>query len=226
MSTSSINQTPFFSRDALREIDRISVDQYNIPSIVLMENAARGAADIVLRKTNTDVKKIVCILCGSGNNGGDGYAVARHLCNAGCAVRILQCSDPKSKDAITNASICIAMNIPITRWGESIKYEPSLLLDCMFGTGLDRNIQGDYAHIIHWCNAEQAPCIALDIPSGMECDSGLVLGCCIEAILTITFVGMKLGFRHAAAMKFLGEIIVVDIGCPQALLQTYKTPLT
>ncbi|MBC8309569.1 MAG: NAD(P)H-hydrate epimerase [Phycisphaerales bacterium] len=225
MIPSSINQTLLFSRESLREIDSCSVNQYNIPGIVLMENAARGASEIILESIKDEMKNNIVILCGSGNNGGDGYAVARHLVNGGCDVSILQLDEPKSADARTNATSCAAMGISIEPWTQNACYEAPLFIDAIFGTGLDRNVEGKYEKAINYCNSLPTPCISLDIPSGMDCDTGGTFGCCINAWITISFVGMKLGFLCETANKYLGKVEVTDIGCPQTLLQKYgNTP--
>ena len=226
MGTSAINQALFFTRNALRSIDADAVEQYNIPSIVLMENAARSAATIILESTDAAVQNNIVILCGRGNNGGDGYGVARHLANAGCHVSILQLGEPRGEDAKVNASICAAMHISQTSWIKGSHNDTFLYIDAIFGTGLDRTVTGDYADAIHACNEHSAPCISLDIPSGLDCDSGLPLGCCIEATMTISFVGMKLGFQNESAERVLGEVVIADIGCPQALLQKYGSTTT
>lgn len=226
MSDSAINQTLYFSRDALRSIDADATKKFNIPSLVLMENATKGAAKIILESTDAEIRSKILILCGSGNNGGDGYGVARHLVNAGCNVTLLQCREPRSEDAKINASICCAMQIPQFPWDVFDCENATLYIDALLGTGLDRTVTGIFADIIEATNAHSAPCISLDIPSGMECDSGLPLGCCIKASMTISFVGMKLGFQNERAKNVLGEVVVTDIGCPNSLLQTYGIVVT
>jgi len=186
-----------------------------------MENAARSATDCILNSTEVEMRKNIILVCGCGNNGGDGYAVARHLTNADCAVSILRLSEPKSADAKTNAAICAAMNIPMSPWSEETHANATLCIDAIFGTGLDRTVEGAYAEAIHICNEHTAPCVSLDIPSGMDCDTGEPLGCCISAWMTISFVGMKLGFLGDSAKKYLGKVVIAEIGCPKLLLQDY-----
>lgn len=191
-----------------------------------MENAAKGAATVILDSTDLEVQSTIVVLCGRGNNGGDGYGVARHLSNAGCQVSILQLGQPEGEDAKVNASICSAMHISQTPWTKRAIKESTLFIDAIFGTGLDRTVTGDYADAIHACNEHPAPCISLDIPSGMDCDTGNSLGCCIEAAMTISFVGMKQGFQNESAEKVLGKVVITDIGCPQSLLQKYGSTTT
>jgi NAD(P)H-hydrate epimerase len=220
------NQTLVFSREALRDIDMDSVNEYQIPSIVLMENAARGAAEIIVNSTNATLWTNIVILCGSGNNGGDGYALARHLTNRECAVTIVEISKPKSEDAVLNSKICREMGIKLVEWEGMLPTDPTIIIDAIFGTGLDRNIDGKYAGVIESVNKNSAPCVALDIPSGLDCDSGEPLGCCIKASMTISFVGTKKGFFNENAQRFLGEVIVSDIGCPNSLLNKYASVST
>ena len=226
MNVFPFNQTHYFSRNALRAIDSDAIEKFGIPSIVLMENAAKGAANIILDSTESNGIEKISIMCGRGNNGGDGYAVARHLANAGGSVYIVQLGEPNSKDAITNASICEEMNIPSTAWTEKTDSNATLIIDAIFGTGLNRTVEGIYADAIHACNAQHAPCVALDIPSGLDCDTGKPLGCCVHATMTISFVGMKQGFLQEGAKKFLGKVVTTDIGCPMTLLHTYGSAIT
>ena len=166
------------------------------------------------------------VFCGPGNNGGDGYAVARHLANNGCNVSILQLSKPKTSDAKVNASIVKKMGIPISPWTSDYLNSATLIIDAIFGTGLDRNVEGDYSEIIRSINSSPSMRIALDIPSGLDCDTGLPLGCSIEADMTISFVGIKRGFHNKSAKRFIGEINITDIGCPFDLLIKYGSAAT
>jgi NAD(P)H-hydrate epimerase len=218
-SSTSI-QTPVFSREALQAIDREAIETYQMDSVVLMENAGCSAATIILDSIDASLRSNIVVVCGSGNNGGDGYVVARHLANNACGVTLLQVNDPVSQDAKTNASICAQMEIPFVRWKFDIS-NATLLIDALFGTGLSRPVEGLHLEIIEAMNACETPCISLDIPSGLDCDTGVPLGHCIEAWMTISFVGLKKGFLNASANHILGEIVVSPIGCPSALLEKY-----
>jgi NAD(P)H-hydrate epimerase len=215
------NHQTVFSRDGLRTIDSDAVEYYGLPSIVLMENAARGAAACVLNVADDAQRQNVIIICGCGNNGGDGYAVARYLANDGCVVSILQIGKPKTNDAILNATVAEKMGIPISPWTPNTLKPGALVIDALFGTGLDRTIEGDIADAIHAINESSSCRISLDIPSGLDCDSGFPLGCCIKATMTVTFVGIKVGFLNSTAEQYLGTVKIVDIGCPACLLNTY-----
>lgn len=194
--------------------------------LVLMENAGKGATVHIIDSIDSGSLKNIVVVCGNGNNGGDGYVVARHLVNNGYAVRVLALSTPKSNDAKANATIVEKMDIQLDEWSGDLQASTTLFIDGIFGTGLDRNVSGMYANVINAINTHPAPCVALDIPSGLDCDSGEPLGCCIRANMTVSFVGIKQGFLQKSAHQFLGETVVVDIGCPSALLEKYAFPST
>ena len=107
------------------------------------------------------------------------------------------------------------------KWSTDAIDGASLLVDAIFGTGLHRIVEGVYADAINAMNEHEASCIAVDIPSGLHCDTGKPLGCCVEAGLTITFVGLKLGFMQGSAGHYTGEVLVTGIGCPEELVQMY-----
>jgi len=226
MDQFTFNLDRFYSRKALQSIDVDATKLFNIPSIVLMENASINASKIICEYVDKEDQQEIVILCGSGSNGGDGYGVARHLVIAGRKVSIFQLGEPESADAKVQASICKAMNIPISLWSVDTWSEATLFIDAIFGTGIDRPVSGQFLEIIQACNAHVSPCVSLDIPSGMDCDSGIPYGCCIEAIMTISFVGMKLGFGVESAQRFLGKVLITDIGCPNTLLTKYSKTTT
>ena len=217
--------TLLFSRDALQAIDRDAVELFGVPSIVLMENAAIGAAKLIQAHCK-DTISTMTVVCGGGNNGGDGYGTARHLRNFGYDINILQLAKPNTTDTAINEHIALHMNIPITQWTTGAICGDSLIIDAIFGTGLNRTVTGDYAEAINEINTSDSRCISLDIPSGLDCDDGIPQGCCVQAAETISFVGLKLGFKKEGASRFTGNVSVVDIGCPHCLLQTYGVVAT
>lgn len=214
-----------FDRAGVRAVDQAAIDEYGIPGIVLMENAAQGLAAQALKMiAGHDRNEWILIICGSGNNGGDGYALARHLHNHGVAVALVPLAEPTpNSDARINRAICRRMNlreidvdaVPAFALSNSI----ALLVDAIFGTGLDRPITGRPAEIIQWMNASGIPILAADLPSGLDCDTGEVLGTAVRAACTVTFVGRKRGFDSPAAQNLLGEVIVADIGAPRELVE-------
>ena len=225
MGSTTNSPTLHFSRDALRAIDRDAVEKFGIPSIVLMENAAIGAANRIHENCKDSFSKIT-IVCGGGNNGGDGYCTARHLSNLGHDINVLQFSKPDTKDSMINERIARKMNISIEPWSPDLISHDSIIIDAIFGSGLNRTVSGEFADAINAINDSRSRCYALDIPSGLDCDEGTPHGCCVRASETITFVGLKLGFCQDGASQFTGSVSVIDIGCPHCLLQTYGVVAT
>jgi NAD(P)H-hydrate epimerase len=212
------------SRAQLRELDRRAVADYRIPGIVLMENAARAVVDETCRILNGECCGSILILCGGGNNGGDGLAVARHLSNRGADVVLGLCCDPASYkgDARINWQIVSAMNIPAEPFNVSMLSDPlpMLVVDAIFGTGLTQAPRDPFPAIAQAINNAGLPVLAVDVPSGMDCDSGIPPGACIRANRTVTFVAEKVGFVNPEARRLLGHVIVGDIGCPVKLIDS------
>ena len=166
------------------------------------------------------------IVCGSGNNGGDGYALARHLHNAGVDVVLAALGEPKAgSDAATNREICRRIGLREAPFEEARQHAAcDLLVDAIFGTGLDRPVTGTAAEAIEWINAGGRPVLAVDLPSGLDCDTGRALGTAVRAACTVTFVGLKPAMTKSAAREYLGEVVVTGIGAPLELLQRYGRP--
>lgn len=210
------------TREQVRRIDRLSAERYHIPSIVLMENAARGAADIACDMLGPGRGKSVLALCGGGNNGGDGLAAARHLLNRGHRVSIALTIDPaKYKgDALINWQIICAMGLPCRPATPEFlaTAKADLLLDAIFGTGLTDAPRDPFPALVDAIAQSQIPVLAIDLPSGLDCDTGRPPGACIRAARTVTFVAEKAGFVSATARLYLGSVTVAPIGCPADLI--------
>lgn len=210
-----------FTCEGIRNVDREAVDVFGMQSVVLMENAAIGATSIIKKQySDSDLANIV-IACGSGNNGGDGYAIARLLHNHSHRVHIAVVSEPTSRDTAHNAEIVKKMHIPTVSWSYALFNDATLIVDAIFGTGLRREVVDPQKTIIDSMNSSPAPVVAIDIPSGLDSDTGQPLGTAARASLTITFVGLKQGFLLKPASEYLGNIEVVAIGCPQSLIKKY-----
>lgn len=218
------------NREQSRRVDVLAVERYGMTGLVLMENAGRGAAEIIrhayeFRKPR---EGFVVICCGKGNNGGDGFVVARHLDNARIPVRILLFCDPAklTGDAAANYEIARRSGLPIevfagteldsARLAKSFK-GASLLVDALLGTGAKGVPRPPLDRVIETINDHPAPTIALDIPSGLNCDTGDAAAQTIRATYTITFVARKPAFTNPTAHPFLGHTRVVDIGVPREL---------
>jgi NAD(P)H-hydrate epimerase len=218
------------TREQVRTIDRLSVERYGIPGIVLMENAARAATDVAWEMLGGQPGRVL-ILCGGGNNGGDGLAVARHLHNRGAEVELGLLVDPaKYKgDALTNWNIIRAMGMPARPFdpttlanGGVAPGRPArplgLIVDAIFGTGLDQVPRDPFADVANAVNLAHVQVLAIDLPSGLDCETGKPLGACIKAARTVTFVAEKVGFGNTDAEEWLGQVTVGDIGCPRELV--------
>lgn len=225
-----MSQELILSRDQVREVDRRAIDDYGIPGIVLMENASRGLAHLALQKlAQTATGARVAIVTGTGNNAGDGFALARHLQNARCypVVLIVGQESRIAGDARTNLEIIKRMGLdlrlltPDQQGLDQLADElqkAELIIDAIFGTGLSGAVRGFYKDVIEQINASAPAVLAVDIPSGLDCDTGQPLGVAIRAKTTVTFVARKLGFDAPGANAYTGEVLVVDIGAPRELL--------
>ena len=211
------------TREQARAIDRIAIERFGIPGIVLMENAARAATDVAIRMLSQRHLQRVMILCGGGNNGGDGLAIARHLSIHGINITVRLCVDPSALrgDAKINHDILRAMKIPLppVDLTELAGLQDSLLIDAIFGTGLQSAPRAPFPSLVEAIGQSHPPVLAIDIPSGLDCDTGLPLGACLKADETITFVAEKTGFATPAAGDFLGRISIGHIGIPSSMIE-------
>jgi NAD(P)H-hydrate epimerase len=185
-----------------------------------MENAGRGTAEVLMA---LGIRGPVVIACGKGNNGGDGLVIARHLANFGFEVTSLLFanSGDLSSDAATQWNIVQSMSLATQVWADaqldecklaSIFARADWIVDALFGTGLTGAVRSPFDHVIERINASPANVLAVDIPSGLDCDTGMPLGPTIRAAHTVTFVAPKLGYRNAASRQYTGRVHVVDIG--------------
>lgn len=218
------------TRAQVREVDRRAIEDYHIPGIVLMENAALHAADLAWEMIGRS-RANVAIVCGPGNNGGDGFAIARHLLNRGLYVDLLIPNLTPAfnykGDAAINAQIIRSMGLKMQDIYDSDDILNSaaidLVIDALFGTGLTRPPEGDAAKLIDLMNSCGLPILAIDLPSGLDCDTGEPLGpACIRATQTVTFVAEKSGFANPNSRQYTGTITVADIGAPRELIQAVQ----
>ena len=212
-------------RQTVRGFDAWAIGQMGIPGVVLMENAAKNCTQVILEHFSDQAKEGVCVFCGGGNNGGDGFVIARQLFNQGLPVKIALCADPDriKGDAKINFDICQKMGLAITRLdtaSEKLFQEAEdaatgcgLLVDALLGTGLQNELTPSMALLISGINSHNIPIVAVDIPSGLDCDRGVPLPVCIEAAATVTFVAIKKGFvENPESRKATGRVFVADIG--------------
>lgn len=225
------------TRQQVRSVDQIAIDEFGMSGLVLMENAGCGAArniDDFLERSGGRI----LILCGPGNNGGDGYVIARHLERMGHQPQIISLVplERLTGDARSNAQIALQSEIPITFATEIKEVSAAILetqastthqaiVDCMLGTGANGAPRGIYRDCVELANRVSVDpgttAIAIDLPTGLDCDTGTPSSSTFRADLTITFVDHKTGFENSAAKPFLGQIRTVEIGVPQNLLQRF-----
>ncbi len=197
-----------------KEIDRISIQDIGIPSLVLMERAALRVADCVSAAARAGKDRILAV-CGMGNNGGDGVAAARILKERGFSVSILLLGNEEKASGEMKQQLKIARHLAIPfSDGESFT-EYTVILDAIFGIGLSRGIGGKYAAVIQRINQSHAAIVSVDIPSGVDAGTGKILGIAVQADYTVTFGVNKRGLVLFPGMQYAGEVIVENIGFPE-----------
>lgn len=227
---------PTLSVAQSRQIDQTAIRDHGVAGIVLMENAGTACGERL--RAIASASPSVVILCGGGNNGGDGFVIARHLHRAGGFVRVILLV-PRERlhgDAATSHSRAIDEGIEIqtitdaAKLGEAIHCgqlagdasKLSLIVDCMLGTGATGDPREPYATAIEASNQAQCTRVAIDIPSGLNGDTGVAGDPTFRADLTLTFVTAKIGMRNPDASAYLGEVEIVDIGLPIAMMRSLR----
>ncbi len=209
------------TREQARAVDQHAINVLGLPGIVLMENAGLNAAaavldllDLALDLSPSDAR--VLVVCGGGNNGGDGYVLARHLSIWGASVSCLAVKpvEALTGDAAIAAGAALGIGVPVQPWAAGAMPEADLIVDALLGTGFTGQVREPVLSAIREINASPALRVALDLPSGMDCDTGRVLSEAVRADLTVTFVDHKAGFAAADAGAWLGRVVVADIGVP------------
>ena len=222
------------SRNEVRELDRRAIEEYGLPGVVLMENAGRGCA-LLLHELRVQGPVVIC--CGKGNNGGDGFVIARHLDNGEIPVKVLLFgkSAELAGDAAINYRIIAKSGVPIEQVetqpldGDKLNHELAAaqwIVDALFGTGLKGAMRPPFDQVIAAINGSGAQVLAVDIPSGLDCDTGQPLGPTVRADHTATFVSLKKGFANPAAQEWLGSVHIIDIGIPRILISGAGTRLS
>ncbi len=213
----------------MRAFDRDAIEAGRVPGLVLMENAGRGATDVIVemlaagRGRGVAGARVV-VVCGSGNNGGDGFVVARRLLTLGASPRVVLCAQRQrlKGDALANADAWIGLGGDVVEVtdegglaivGQELE-AADLIVDALLGTGLDRDVSGLLAAVIHRLDDAVAPVVAMDIPSGLDANTGAVLGAAVHCTATVTFAQLKCGLLSTVAAGYVGQLHVVDIGVP------------
>ncbi len=218
---------PLLTRDQVRRVDHLAINRYGIAGVVLMENAGRNAAIII--DNIYGPAGMAFVVCGPGNNGGDGFVIARHLHNAGWSVRLTITGHESrmTPDALVNFLIIKAMGLDSTiapdedsqRVITATIGDGDLVIDALLGTGFRGEVRSPTSQLITALNAAaKRATVAIDVPSGLDCDSGTPSSTTIRADLTVTFVAQKAGFTSPSAKPYIGRVEVADIGAPRGLI--------
>ncbi|MFA7255924.1 MAG: NAD(P)H-hydrate epimerase [Candidatus Omnitrophota bacterium] len=211
----------------IRRIDEAALRDYSIPGLLLMENAGRSVSDAISKQYPPCQ---VLIFSGKGNNGGDGLVVARYLADRGYSVQVALLEHPSrlQADPLLNYSSVIKMNIPCVRVSAASEeklfglcQESELVVDAIFGIGIRRPVCGVFEKAIRAINRSQKPVVSVDIPSGLDADTGQVHGIAVKATQTVTLALPKRGLFEGEGPRYAGEIEVADIGIPHELLRPY-----
>ena len=213
-----------FTREESRDVDRAAIDDLGVVSLVLMENAGRGATDAIVERFGERLERVV-LVGGPGQNGGDAWVVARRLALRGHRPLAVLLGDAARLrgDARANWRLLGQLDVEVVQMGAdksqglvALLSNASLIVDGLFGTGLDRPIEGGYADAVRAIEGAPAPVVSLDLPSGLDADTGGVLGIAPHAALTVTFAGLKRGLHQYPGVDHAGEVCVADIGIPVA----------
>ena len=217
--------TATLNRSQSRQVDRRALEEYGLCGLVLMENAGRGVVDMLCQ---LGIPGPVVICCGKGNNAGDGFVIARHLDLRGHPVRVVLCADPTelTGDAGVNFRILQKTDVPIGQFSladvaalDRQLAEAAWIVDALLGTGAQGEPRPPLDTVIDRLNSAAAPKLAVDLPSGLDCDTGRPARHTVRAAHTCTFVAPKPGFLVPGAERYTGRLHVLDIGIPRRLLE-------
>lgn len=216
----------------MREVDELSIRKHGIPSLKLMENAGKSLFYFFKEKFDGLKKKTILVVCGTGNNAGDGLVLARYLCNFGVKTKIciLSCHEPSGsndfkinfKKIPRSVDIFYLDNLKKLDAFQKLLNLSDIVVDGIFGTGLKKDITGVHFQVIERLNLEKKIKVAIDIPSGLDSDTGTVRGICFKSDYTVTFGLPKLGFYICEGPDYTGKIVVKDIGFPREVINKIK----
>ncbi|AHK78432.1 carbohydrate kinase [Ectothiorhodospira haloalkaliphila] len=209
-----------YTAEQVRDMDRCAIQDHGIAGYTLMERA--GAASLSVLRAQWPAAHVITVVCGPGNNGGDGYVVARLAQEAGLGVRVVAATDPKALkgDAARAWQDWQACGTPLAADAAGALRGTDVIVDALLGTGLGRPVEGGMAELIEAMNASAVPVLALDIPSGLNADTGAVMGCAVEAQATVTFIGLKQGLFTGSGPEQCGRIHYSDLDVPAAVHQS------
>lgn len=212
----------------MREIDRRAIEEFGVPGYELMERAGKAVAEGASRIAGAPPKKIL-VLAGKGNNGGDGLVAARYLHQKGYVVQVFLFSEGKklkadpARNFVANAKFAIPCRVVEEHFAwdsvPEVLREPEVIVDALFGVGLDKPLGEPYKGLIEILNREKKKVVSVDIPSGLDSDTGEILGACVKATVTVAMGLPKKGFFEGEGARMSGKIVVADIGFPKELIE-------
>src|SRR5918999_4864567 len=218
----------------MREADRFTIEDIGIPSLVLMENAGRQVVAAIEAAFESRLEGRVAVLCGRGNNGGDGFVVARTLAQRGidAAVFVIGAVADVRGDARTNLDILGRLGVTVVEVNDEQAWELhfseisqcTLIVDAVFGTGLNSKVSGMLETVVADLNASGIPIVAIDLPSGMSADTPHLIGATIDASMTVTLAAPKLPLVLLPAEANAGDVVIADIGIPLEVIESVEGP--
>jgi NAD(P)H-hydrate epimerase len=210
--------------DEMREMDRQTIESFGLPGRILMENAGRGATRVLMDRYPDITAYAVGVVAGRGNNGGDGFVIARYLFQHGVDVRVYLLSDSGKLqgNAAENFHLLAELGVPVAEMTDENAFNKvrgemahrQLWVDAILGTGLNSDVRGFFKTVIEFINSTNRPVLSVDIPSGLHTDTGKPCGVCIAATVTATFAFPKIGHIQFPGAEYVGDLHVIDIGIP------------
>jgi len=220
----------------IQQMDRQTIESFGIPGRVLMENAGRGATRVLIDQFDDIINKKIGVIAGRGNNGGDGFVIARYLAQKGSDVTVyLLAESPSVKgDAAANLKLLLPLNVPVVEMPDEQSFlthktgmlHQEIWIDALLGTGLKSDVKGYFKKIIEFINDLSKPIFSVDIPSGLNSDTGQVCGACIRAQATATFAFAKTGHILFPGAEYTGYLEIIDIGIPHHITKKNQTKTT
>ncbi|MGR8933784.1 MAG: NAD(P)H-hydrate dehydratase [Gammaproteobacteria bacterium] len=209
--------TKLYRAEQVRELDRIAIEQHGVPGLELMHRAGQASFDAI-RQRWPDAH-CFAVFCGAGNNAGDGYVVARLALLAGLEATVYTLLSPEKLhgDALLAYKEYQASGGMVLPFASIVYCKADVVVDALLGTGLDRPVKGEYAEAIAYIDSLQKPVVALDIPSGLNADTGMVMGCAVQASCTVTFIALKQGLLTGVAADYCGELVFAALEMPEAV---------
>jgi len=216
----------------MQKMDRSTIESFGLPGRILMENAGRGATQFFLEQFKDAENKKIGVIAGLGNNGGDGFVIARYLAQKGISVTVYLLSERQkvSGDAAANLELLPSLNVPVIEMPDAESFSAhetamrheAIWIDAILGTGLQSDVKGFFKDVIDFINQSNKPVFAVDIPSGLNSDTGRPCGTCIRADATATFAFAKTGHFLLPGADYTGNLKIIDIGIPPYIADSVR----